>query len=82
MKFTIRDLLLITALVAVLLGWWIDRSRLAAQSAKNEAIWKALFDDAMANLSASSPQERFYETPAGPVSVNRKPDPENAITMP
>ena len=26
-RFTIRDLLLATALVAVAVGWWVDRSR-------------------------------------------------------
>jgi len=29
MKFTIRDLFLVTMIVALALGWWVDRSRLA-----------------------------------------------------
>ena len=29
MKFSIRDLLLVTVIVALVLGWWADRSRLA-----------------------------------------------------
>jgi hypothetical protein len=28
MKFTIRDLFLVTLIVAVLLGWWVHSSRL------------------------------------------------------
>jgi hypothetical protein len=32
MKFTIRDLFLVTACVALAVGWWLDRSKLAAQS--------------------------------------------------
>ena len=29
MKFSIRDLFLVTAIVALAVGWWLDRSRLA-----------------------------------------------------
>lgn len=29
MKFSIRDLLLVTVIVAILMGWWLDRSFLA-----------------------------------------------------
>jgi len=28
MKFTIRDLLLVTVIVALAVGWWVDRKRL------------------------------------------------------
>jgi hypothetical protein len=31
MKFSIRDLLLVTVIVAILVAWWIDRRRLAAE---------------------------------------------------
>jgi hypothetical protein len=30
MKFSVRDLLLGTIIVALALGWWLDRTRLAA----------------------------------------------------
>src|SRR5262245_24597649 len=30
-KFTIRDLLLVTVIVTLSVGWWADRSRLAAE---------------------------------------------------
>jgi hypothetical protein len=33
LRFSIRDLLWLTALCAVLVAWWIDRSRLAEQLA-------------------------------------------------
>jgi hypothetical protein len=29
-RFTIRDLLLLTVIVALVVSWWVDRSRLAA----------------------------------------------------
>lgn len=31
MKFSIRDLFLVTVIVALALGWWLDRSRLAKE---------------------------------------------------
>jgi hypothetical protein len=65
MKFTIRDLFLVTLVAAVSLGWYVDHRLSAARYAENESRWQALFDDAMSNLSVRSPAERFYDTPAG-----------------
>jgi hypothetical protein len=39
MKFSIRDLLLVTVIVALALGWWIDRSRLAIRANESE-MWR------------------------------------------
>ena len=30
-RFTIRDLLLVTAIIAMAIGWWLDRSRIDRQ---------------------------------------------------
>ena len=40
LRFSIRDLLWLTALVAVLLGWWVDRNRLDQErfQARNAAL--------------------------------------------
>jgi hypothetical protein len=40
-RFTIRELALLTLVVGLGVGWWIDRSRLAKTAAKWEA--KAVF---------------------------------------
>jgi len=32
MKFSIRDLFLVTVIVALVLGWWVDHRRQAAES--------------------------------------------------
>lgn len=45
MKFTIRDLFLITLVVAVSLGWLVDRSRLAARDAEWEESFRICFKD-------------------------------------
>ena len=36
MKFSIRDLLLATVIVALIVGWWLDRTRLAKKSTVDE----------------------------------------------
>ena len=36
MKFTIRDLFLVTVIVALVLGWWVDRSRLSQRAREAE----------------------------------------------
>ena len=36
-RFTIRDLLWLTALVAVLLAWWLDRRQIQATNAEIQA---------------------------------------------
>ena len=47
MKFSLRDLLLVTVIVALALGWWLDRSRLdmrASRAAKDADSFRALSD--------------------------------------
>ena len=41
-RFTIRDLLWLTALIAVLVGWWIDRSRLSNRLGSDEQLIRSL----------------------------------------
>ena len=52
MKFTIRDLFLVTLIVALAVGWWVDRSQLA--SAKRE------FENDARSMS------RFFDTYRSP----------------
>lgn len=78
MRFTIRDLFLITLVVAVSLGWLVDHWRAAARDAE----WEKQFGMAMRTLSGESGKEHFFDTPGGPYTVNRRPDPENKLTMP
>jgi hypothetical protein len=67
MRFTIRDLLLIIALVAVSLGWWLDRSRLAAR----DAAWEHSFQSALERLSFHVQKEKLtFDSPSGPWRVH------------
>ena len=36
MKFSIRDLLLLTVIVAVCVAWWLDRNKLANELSKSK----------------------------------------------
>jgi hypothetical protein len=45
MKFTIRDLLWLTAVVAILLTWWLDRGQLEANRSWHERQNKANYQE-------------------------------------
>ena len=44
MKFSIRDLFLVTLIVAILLTWWLDRSRL-------DFLWKSAETESQKNAA-------------------------------
>lgn len=55
MKFSIRDLLLVTVIVALGVGWWVDRRRLANDKTlwrEHSEIWKARAEDANGSLES------------------------------
>ena len=58
---------------ALAAGWWVDRSSLA----RRDAEWEKQFGQAMRILSKESGNGQFFDTPGGPYTVNRRPDPEN-----
>lgn len=41
MKFSLCDLLLVTLIVALTIGWWLDRSRLAREN-RRLRNWRSL----------------------------------------
>lgn len=73
MRFSVRELLLVTLVVAVVLGWCIDRSALSRKSAE----WEKAFAEPLRQLATVSKDERTFDTPSGPWTVNRRPDPES-----
>ncbi len=48
MKFSLSNLLLVVAVVAVALGWWCDHARLLTANARLNAEAAALFEEAKA----------------------------------
>ena len=41
-KFTIRDLLWLTVVVALVVGWWVDRSRVDAKYQRVRSAYREL----------------------------------------
>ena len=53
-RFTIRDLLFITMIIALALGWWVDRRRLASR-AKDADAFQALSESLVIRLKDKNP---------------------------
>ena len=85
MKFSIRDLFLVTVIVALVLGWWVDRSQL-----RNEldqvlmdvrSLWSAvrLNQDTPPDVREAHDRQNIREwgplLPDGPVSSAPAPNP-------
>src|SRR5262245_12568740 len=71
MKFSIRDLLLVTVIVALAVGWWVDRSQLAWSGAQTAASLRNLLDEA-------DPGWRYRPAPSDHRMVER-PQPPPAV---
>src|SRR5437867_2342016 len=53
-RFTIRDVLWLTAFIAVLLTWWADHARIAADRegiAREQRRWRRAFDSLVTHIS-------------------------------
>ena len=62
MKFSIRDLLLLTVIVALAVGWWIDRRQLQrryAQERERAAAEKLATEELMATLHVELAAEQI-----------------------
>jgi len=55
LRFTIRDLLWLTLVVALAVGWWVDRSNLTRQSNG----WRDMFNHQLEMIEGL--QEYFHE---------------------
>jgi hypothetical protein len=61
MKFTIREMLLVTLVAGVLLGWLVDHWR----SAGRDAAWEKSFEAAAQHISNFARKGASFETPSG-----------------
>ena len=66
MRFSIRDLFLVTVIVALGLGWLVDHWRAAAR----ESAWKAGFHKALHTMSNYTRETLTIESPDGPWRIN------------
>ena len=55
MRFTIRDLFLVTVIVALVLGWWVDRSSVNARLTR-ELEWRSSLEQ----LRDVDPEKKFF----------------------
>ena len=61
-RFTIRELVLVTVIVALAVGWGVEYRRAAAR----EAAWENCFQSALERLSSHVQQEpEAFDTPSG-----------------
>jgi hypothetical protein len=65
MKFTIRDLLLVTVIVALVAGWWVDRSRLT-QEIKRLTKKPSLLDELMRSIEREEKAAQRLPAPNPP----------------
>ncbi|MCE9528685.1 MAG: hypothetical protein K8R36_21780 [Planctomycetales bacterium] len=71
MKFSIRDLFLVTVIVALASGWWVDRSNVNARLTR-ELEWRARLE----NLNDIDPNTRHWAehlpNPSAPAPIPPK----------
>jgi hypothetical protein len=72
MKFTIREMLLITLVAAVLLGWYAYHRRMVARDAAWEKAFERLANE-LTTASETIPREFGIDTPNGPWRIWQKP---------
>ena len=68
MRFSIRDLLLVTVIVALAVGWWLERSR--AQRLAIRAQEAVLAAESAQALSEALTQQLQNKNPAASIEIN------------
>jgi hypothetical protein len=79
-KLTLRDLFAVVTIVAILIAWWLDRSRLAAENRSMRSLYRyyVLFDGPEGSLdvypNVKARRERF-DRAQPPVAPSDYPKP-------
>ena len=71
MKFSIRDIMLVTVIVALGLGWWLDRSTLVDANQKRFEAQEQKWDDDLYRLEIANWKLRHPN--AQDAELNAKP---------
>jgi hypothetical protein len=64
-KFTIRDLLWLTVVVALGVAWWVDRVRMADRFSERDRAWRESVDKSLSEISTRTGQAAWIEMPDG-----------------
>jgi hypothetical protein len=75
MKFSIRDLLLVTVIVALATGWWVDRTALTKSMQEKDADLARFreYDEIMKSAGVVSAGRRLSNPQHPPSIFNRQP---------
>jgi hypothetical protein len=65
MRFTVRDLLWLTVVVALGVAWWVDRGRMAARFSERDRAWRESVDKSLSEIATKTGQDVWIETPDG-----------------
>jgi hypothetical protein len=69
MRFTIRDLLWLTLVVALAVAWWVDRGRMAARFSDRDRAWRESVDKSLSEIATRTGQDARIETPDGELTI-------------
>ncbi len=65
LRFTIRDLLWLTVVVALGVAWWVDRGRMAARFSDRDRAWRESVDKSLSEIATRTGQDARIVTPDG-----------------
>jgi hypothetical protein len=74
MKFSIRELLLLTFIVALALGWWLDSTTKAAKTSKEIEEWKNRAESSKLVIERASGYSLEWKEPVP------QPDPKRHVS--
>ena len=75
MKFAIRDIMLVTVIVALVLGWWLDHQQQVRSAKQQFDDWQSIVKRQIYEESALRARLAEYEQPTVPSSSAPAPNP-------
>jgi hypothetical protein len=72
-RFTIRDVLWLTVVIALAVGWWVDRQRAHSRNKKQLRIIATELDQNQGHISLEPDQEGVYHVLSDPAEGKWQP---------